>query len=114
MRLEDIVKKLDLTVRAGSQGLDNEVLGGYVSDMLSDVIANSQKGDIWMTLQIHQNIIAVAMLKEMAGIIIIGGKEPQKAAIDKADAEKMPLLVTPHSAFETAGRLYELGVRGQV
>ena len=114
MRLEEIINQLECTVRAGGKAVENEVLGGYVSDMLSDVIANSLKGDIWITLQIHQNIIAVAALKEMAGIVIIGGKEPQEATIEKAEAEQVPLLTSPLSAFDAAGRLYELGVRSQV
>ncbi len=114
MTLKEVAGQLELKVRAGHTAIEKEVQSGYVSDMLSDVIANAGQGSVWLTLQSHQNIIAVATLKEMAGIIIIGGKEPQDATIKKAEEEHVVLMTTPLSAFETAGRLYELGVRSQV
>jgi predicted transcriptional regulator len=84
-----------------------------VSDLLSDVMANAKAGDLWVTLQTHQNIVAVASLKEIAGIIIIGGREPEKATLAKAEEEKIPILLTNLPAFEVVGRLYQMGISGQ-
>ena len=56
--------------------MERTVEGGYVSDLLSDVIAGAQEGDLWVDLQIHQNIVAVAVLKDLAGILIVGGRNP--------------------------------------
>jgi predicted transcriptional regulator len=112
MDLKSIVETVDLEVKAGEDRLDREVQGGYVSDLLSDVIANSRKGDLWVTLQIHQNTVAVAVLKELAGIVIIGGKEPTPETLKKAEEECVVVLTSALPAFELAGRLYELGVRG--
>ena len=70
MKLRDIVKQLDLNVKSGTVLLDREVAGGYVSDILSDVLAHGASGDIWVTIQIHLNIIPIASMKELAGIII--------------------------------------------
>ena len=93
--------------------LSAECSGGYVSDLLSDVMANAKAGDLWVTLQTHQNIVAVASLKEIAGIIIIGGREPEKATLTKAEEEKIPILLTNLPAFEVVGRLYQMGISGQ-
>jgi len=93
--------------------LSAECSGGYVSDLLSDVMANAKAGDLWVTLQTHQNIVAVASLKEIAGIIIIGGREPEKATLAKAEEEKIPILLTNLPAFEVVGRLYQMGISGQ-
>lgn len=112
MELKRIVESLGLTVNAGEDRLDGEVNGGYVSDLLSDVIAHSQKGDLWITLQVHQNIVAVAILKELAGIVVIGGKEPIEDTLKKAEEEHVPILTSSLPAFEIIGRLYEMGVRG--
>ena len=98
---------------AASSRLSAECLGGYVSDLLSDVMANARAGDLWVTLQTHQNIVAVASLKEIAGIIIIGGREPEKATLAKAEEEKIPILLTNLPAFEVVGRLYRMGISGQ-
>jgi hypothetical protein len=108
MKLKEIVEKLQLKVLRGKDQLDLEVTGGYTSDLLSDVIANSKEGNLWITLQIHQNIIAVAKLKELAGIIIINNREPDEDTLRKAVAEDVPILNTGEMAFEVSGKLYEL------
>lgn len=110
MRLKEIVEKLNLEVKSGADKLDVEVKGGYASDLLSDVIANSREGDIWVTLQIHQNIIAVAVMKELSGIVIVNGREPEEDTIKKAEGENLPVLVSKMPAFELVSKLYTLGV----
>jgi hypothetical protein len=69
VKLARIVEKLSLAVRTGSENLDTEVTAGYSSDLMSDVIAHARAGSLWITLQIHQNIVAVASMNELAGIV---------------------------------------------
>lgn len=108
MKLKNIIDKLQLKVLTGQDHLDVEVTGGYTSDLLSDVIANSKKGNLWITLQTHQNIIAVAKLKDLAGIIIVNNREPDEDTLQKAKDENVPLLCSRDIAFEVSGKLYEL------
>jgi len=108
MKLKEIIEKLQLKVLAGQDKLDVEVTGGYTSDMLSDVIANSKEGNLWITLQTHQNIIAVAKLKDLSGIIIVNNREPDEDTLQKAKEENAPLLGSEETAFEVSGKLYEL------
>ena len=112
MKLSSVVDELGLEVRSARQQLGNEVTGGYVSDLLSDVLANSREGNLWVTLQRHQNIVAVASMKELAGIVLVSGREPEDETLKKAEAESLPILVSELPAFELPGRLYTLGVRG--
>jgi hypothetical protein len=112
MTLHDIVDKLDLEVKSGETKLGAEVHRGYVSDLISDVIANTKAGDLWITLQVHINIVAVASMKELSGIILINGRQPEEATLNKAISENVPLLVSALPAFELVGRLYALGVAG--
>jgi len=108
MKLKDIVEKLNLKVLAAEDKLDKEVSGGYTSDLLSDVIANSQEGNLWITLQTHQNIVAVAKLKDLAGIVIVNNRAPDEETVKKATEENVPLLGSEEMAFEISGKLYEL------
>ncbi len=108
MKLKEIIEKLQLKVLIGQENLDVEVIGGYTSDLLSDVIANSKQGNLWITLQTHQNIIAVAKLKDLSGIIIINNREPDEDTLRKAKEENVPLLGSEEIAFEVSGKLYEL------
>ena len=112
MKLEEIVKAVGMRVEAGKEALVREVSGGYASDLLSDVIANSREGDVLVTLQVHPNIIAVATLKELAGIIIVQGKKPDEETIKKAQQEGIPLMVSEFHAFEIIGKLYQMGISG--
>ena len=108
MKLSGLVEELSLEVKTCKDGLVNEVKGAYVSDLLSDVMGNSNDGDVWITLQTHMNIIAVAGLKNLSGIIIVGNRPVQDEILQKAESENVTILVTPLTTFETAGKLYQL------
>ncbi len=108
IRLTEIVKTLGLKIVCGEKYLDRVISGGYVSDLLSDVMANAKKGNVWITLQTHPNIVAVAVLKEIAGIIITGNRKPETETIKKAEQEKIPIMTTELSGFEITGKLYQM------
>ena len=108
MNLKTIAAALHLNVKSGGDRLETEVTGGYVGDLLSDVMANSREGDIWITRQVHQNVVAVASLKEMAGIILVKGAEPAEDTLEKAIRENIPLFTSEMPAFEMAGIIYRM------
>ncbi len=108
MDLDAIVKSLNLKVFSGFDRLQTQVLNGYTGDLLSDVMANSKEGDLWITRQVHQNIIAVACLKEHAGIVLVQGAEPAKDTLAKAIEENIPVMGTDLSGFEIVGKIYNL------
>jgi hypothetical protein len=111
MNLANLVERLGLKVYAGGAELARPVSGGYVSDLLSDVIAHSRKDQLWVTLQVHPNIVAVASLKELAAIVLVNGREPAAETAARADKERIPVLGTPLSAYEFVGRAYGLGLK---
>jgi predicted transcriptional regulator len=108
MKVSEIVEKLGLTIFSGRKGLDREITGGYVSDLLSDVMGNAQEGQAWITLQVHQNVMAIASLKDMAAIILVNNLEPHENTVRHSDDENIPVLGTSLSTFEIAGKLYQL------
>jgi len=112
MNLKEIVEEFSMKVLSGSEKLDNNIKGGYVSDLLSDVMANTKEGDIWITQQTHQNVVAVASLKELAGIVIVGDRMPDDETLAKAKEQSVPMLRCPLPAFEVVGRLFSSGVSG--
>ncbi len=112
MKLCEIAQKLQLEVKTGDGFLSDEVRGGYASDLMSDVLANAQEGDLWVTLQTHKNTVAVASMKGLAGIVLVGGREPEPDTLEKAREENIPLMISSLPAFELIGRLYNLGLSG--
>jgi len=111
MKLQEIIDSLSLKVETPSAELDREVKGAYVSDMLSDVMGNSKEGFLWITIQVHLNIIAVASLKNLSGIILVNNRVPAEDTLKKAIEENIPVMTTPLPAFDLVGLLYSLGLR---
>lgn len=108
MNIEAIVKALDLKVFSGEAGLSREVTGGYVSDLLSDVMGNADAGYVWVTLQTHKNVMAIASLKDLAAIILVSDHKPEQDTAIQSNEEEIPILGTSLPTFEVSGKLYEL------
>lgn len=112
MKLSEITNTLDLKIITGQELIPaKESSVGYTSDLLSCVMAGAARESIWVTLQAHINIVAVAALLEVSAIIITEGAEPDAATIEKARNEGIILLSTLHNSFFIAGKLWELGIR---
>lgn len=108
MKLNDLVAELGLTVLNKGENFDRMIMGGYTSDLLSDVMGNVEEGMVWITLQVHRNTIAVASLKEVAAVVLIGGAQPDEDTLEQARNEGVTLLSTEMSSFEASGRIYAL------
>jgi predicted transcriptional regulator len=110
VNVKELVDQFSLNVAAGQKGLDHQIQGGYCGDLLSDVMGNAPIGCIWLTVQTHQNIVAVAVLREMAAIVLSGGQEPDQETVDKANEEGIPILLWADTAFDLAGQVFQAGV----
>lgn len=109
MKLHDIAAKLDL--KPLNKVSDREITGVYISDMVSDVIANARAGNLLVTIQVHANVIAAANLVDVSGIILTQGKTPATDVIGMAEKADVALFSTDMSRWQVATRLYESGVR---
>lgn len=112
MKISDLIQPFGLKIDAGKDRVNEEITGGYAGDLLSDVIAHSRRGNVWITIQTHPNIVAVATMKELSGIILAGGRQPEAETIQRADQEGIPLLASSLFTFELIGRLYQMGISG--
>jgi len=110
VNLRQIAQELGLEVRVGGNALEMEVQGGYASDIISDVLANARQGILWITHQRHPNIVAAAVLRDLAAIVLANGREPEEDTLRKAREENVALLVSNLPAFELAGRLFGMGL----
>jgi hypothetical protein len=89
-----------------------QVSAGFASDLLSDVLANGPRDGVLVTVQVHLNVIAVALHAELAGVIFAAGRKPDDGVIAKAVEAGVVLFGSDLPAFELVGRLYALGVKG--
>jgi predicted transcriptional regulator len=113
MNVAEATQKIKGAVMAGSSAVDREIQGGYASDLLSDVMGNSREGDIWVTMQKHVNVVAVAQLNNLAAIVLVNGRQPEPDTGARADEIGIPIISTPLQAFDVIGILFAQGVRGR-
>lgn len=112
MTLDEIIHNLNLTVLTNPRNFTTVTpTYGYTSDLLSCVMAGAKGRGIWVTLQSHVNIVAVAALLELSAVIITEGATPEQSTIDKANEQGVCLLSTGQPSFAVTGRLWELGLR---
>jgi len=111
MTVKELSDRFNVQVVAGKKGLNRSIDDGYCGDLLSDVMANAPQGCIWLTVQGHQNVVAIAVLKEMAAIIMTSGNKPDPETVEKAVEEGIPILAWEGSAYDLAGCIHAAGVR---
>jgi hypothetical protein len=115
MKLNVIARELGLECLTPelSEACQVEVARGHVSDLLSDVLGRAPAGSVLATIQVHLNVVAVAINARLAGVIFTSGRMPDEEVCQAAVREGMPLLRTGQSSFDLVGRLYQLGLRGR-
>ena len=89
---------------------DRTVERVFCCDLLSWVLAHGKQGMAWCTVQTHVNVIAVAVLMEMACVILVEGVEAEPASLKKAQDEDMPVLATSKTAYEVSVLMGQAGV----
>ena len=94
MTVQQIIDKMNLRIFTPGASLEQKISGGYVSDLLSDVMGFSKEGEVWITLQSHANVVAIASLKELSAIVLVKGIEPGEEVVKKAEEEGIPILGT--------------------
>jgi hypothetical protein len=112
MTLQEIVAQLNLTCLTKPRDFSTvRIRSGYASDLLSCVMAGARYHGVWVTLQSHSNIVAVAALLELNAVIITENARPDQDTIEKANEEGVNLFLTDKPTFWVVGKLWEMGVR---
>jgi hypothetical protein len=111
MTVRELVETLALSVISAGD-LEREVTGGYASDLLSCVMARARAGHVWVTLQGHPNVVAVASLLDLSAVVVTESVEADEQTLDRANAHGVTLLGTVDTTFTVVGQLSALGVQG--
>ena len=109
MKLQSIIAAIQ--AEPLTDQLDASITGCYISDLLSDVLAHSQPGMLWLTIQTHRNVVSVAATKEIAAVLFTCGRRPETPIVIEAAEEGIVLLTTRLTTYEAAGKLWEAGLR---
>lgn len=111
MTIQALAKLTCSTVTTGEAGSSRNIISGCVCDLLSHVLTNGKKDTVWITVQPHMNVVAVASLRGIGCILVCENISVPEAVIQKAAEENIALLISPLNAYEICGRLYTEGLR---
>jgi len=111
MKLNDLFEKCGMRVIT-SLPLDIEISDAYIGDLLSDVMGNAPSNSIWLTVQSHVNILAVASIVGVRAIVLCNGLHFEESTVRKAEETGIVLLESDYTTFDTALKLIKSGLRG--
>jgi predicted transcriptional regulator len=100
-----------LSLKPANEIYDKEIHGVFVSDMLSDVMAGAQAGNLWVTVQTHKNTVAAANLVDISAIIIARGKSVPEDTIQMANRVRLTVFASDKDSYQIAVQLYEAGIK---
>lgn len=111
IKVKEVVERFNLQVLAGEENLENNIDSVYMCDLLSNVLAHGKSQTLWITIQTHQNIVAVASLLNFSAILLPESLLPDEQTLQRAKTEGVTLLQSDKSAYTLAGELYKLGLK---
>ncbi len=112
MTIGDIKTILDAEFVCGESIKDNEVHTACSSDLMSDVLAFVKDQAVLLTGLVNTQTIRTAEMMDMVCVVLVRGKKPSEDICALAKEMDIAILCTKYTMFESAGRLYEKGLRG--
>lgn len=112
MQLRDVQGLLRARVLTGEEYLDRQVETCFGSDMMSEVLAFSERGTLLCTGLNNMQVVRTADMTELSALVFVHGKVPDAAIVNAAAEEMLPIMVTEHTLFDACGILYAAGIRG--
>ncbi|MEW5825631.1 MAG: hypothetical protein AB1778_02265 [Candidatus Bipolaricaulota bacterium] len=110
MKLGELARDLGWETVVEGRGLDRDVSGGFVGDLLSHVLAGARPGEVWITIQHHANVVGVAQVADLAGVVLAHAVDVPDSVVAKAREAGVTVLRTGETSFVVCGKLYERGV----
>jgi len=113
MLVRDFAEMMGFTVATQEMAEnDFQLEGCYIGDLLSNVMGNAKTGQVWLTVMTNVNVVAVAQLLDLSGIVLLEGNRFDGDALQRASLEGIPVFMTPDNAYDTAIRLHGTGLPG--
>jgi len=107
MKINEVINALEPDVICKGDET-REISGVIAGDLLSFIIGEAQEGEILVTILVHINVCAVAVLKELPMLILTSGRTPSKELADKCLEENIAVVVVKESTYEICAKLHKL------
>lgn len=107
MDIKELKEKLDLTLVCGDD-FERKITGCYCGDLLSWVMSRAREGDVWLTVMGNVNSIGVAVLADVACIVLTENAAFDDDALKRAEQNGVVVLRTPKNTYQTAAEISRL------
>ena len=99
MNVNELKDKLGLEV-VNPGDMTREINGCYCSDLLSHCMSNITQGNVWITVQVNINIVAIAVLTELSAIVLSQDMSVDENVLNKAKEENVTILKSHLPSYE--------------
>ena len=106
MQIGEMAEALGWKLLTENTDTTREVKGCYCGDLLSWVMGRAREGNVWITIMSNRNVPAVAALCDAACVVLAEGVQPDEGMAALAAEKGVNVLLSAHSAYETALRLH--------
>ena len=85
---------------------DRRVTGGYAGDLLSWVMGRAGQDCAWFTIMSNQNVAAVALMADVACVVLTEGVQPDADLLRRAEEKEVTLLGTGEDTYAAVCRFH--------
>ena len=107
MDVKNLVEELGLKVLCG-ENLEREISGCYCGDLLSWVMSRANEGDVWLTVMGNINSVGVAVLADVACIVLTENAALDEDALKRAMQNDVIILRTDKNSYQMAAAISKL------
>ena len=107
MDIKTLMKKLELKLLCGDD-LERKITGCYCGDLLSWVMSRAQENDVWLTVMGNVNSVGVAVLADVACIILTENATLDADALTRAQQNGVVILQTEKNTYQMAAAVSKL------
>ena len=111
MKLKEIIKAIDGELLTPDINTDIEITCAFGSDLISDILMCTKEKTLLLTGLTNPQIIRLADMIEIFGIVFVRGKKPTEEIINMAKERELPLITTKNTMYSTSGKLFSAGLR---
>ncbi len=111
MTLNEIAKVLNADLLTTEQDMTSEVSCAFSSDLISDILMCTKEKTLLLTGLTNPQIIRLADMIELFGIIFVRGKIPPPQIVEMARERNLPIFTCQYSMYKTSGILFKKGLR---
>ena len=108
MTVQNLIDEFSLEVLCcGDKAAEKQIKGGYCGDLLSWVMSRANEGDCWLTVMGNVNSIGVAVLADVACILLTENSAFDDDAKMRAEQNGVIVLRSKENAFNLAVKIAE-------